>query len=311
MAGVTLLASISDWLRGGVQPRGAAGSGEIVVLLNNDVDCGPDFLERLIAPWRADPRGLGRVAAAAPGRADDRQRRAVADPHARRLPPPAGPAAARVARESPPLTGPAGRGGRLPAHRVGAGRRAGRGDLRLHGGPRPRAAAARRGLGTSRRPTRAASTSARLRTATARPRSAATAVSGAATCCAATGCCAGARAPRALATEAIVVLGDLRSRATWRRCADVRAGGRRGAAARARPPADSTRRSAFALARAAAGRLRPPRRLTQGPSSRSAGPDAAEPRGSLDLRRPGRRADGGARHPLLGARPARSARARR
>jgi N-acetylglucosaminyl-diphospho-decaprenol L-rhamnosyltransferase len=28
----------------------AAGSGEIVVLLNNDVDCRPDFLERLIAP---------------------------------------------------------------------------------------------------------------------------------------------------------------------------------------------------------------------------------------------------------------------
>lgn len=30
----------------------AAGSGEIVVLLNNDVDCRPDFLERLIAPLR-------------------------------------------------------------------------------------------------------------------------------------------------------------------------------------------------------------------------------------------------------------------
>ncbi len=30
----------------------AAGSGEIVVLLNNDVDCQPDFLERLVAPLR-------------------------------------------------------------------------------------------------------------------------------------------------------------------------------------------------------------------------------------------------------------------
>lgn len=30
----------------------AAGSGEIVVLLNNDVDCRPDFLERLTAPLR-------------------------------------------------------------------------------------------------------------------------------------------------------------------------------------------------------------------------------------------------------------------
>lgn len=33
----------------------AAGSGEIVVLLNNDVDCRPQFLEGLIAPF-ADPR---------------------------------------------------------------------------------------------------------------------------------------------------------------------------------------------------------------------------------------------------------------
>jgi hypothetical protein len=38
----------------------AAGSGEIVVLLNNDVDCRPDFLERLIAPLE-DPR-VGSVA---------------------------------------------------------------------------------------------------------------------------------------------------------------------------------------------------------------------------------------------------------
>ena len=36
--------------------RGAAiGSGEIIVLLNNDVDCRPDFLERLTAPFRSDP----------------------------------------------------------------------------------------------------------------------------------------------------------------------------------------------------------------------------------------------------------------
>lgn len=32
----------------------AAGSGDFVVLLNNDVDCRPDFLERLIAPLQAD-----------------------------------------------------------------------------------------------------------------------------------------------------------------------------------------------------------------------------------------------------------------
>jgi N-acetylglucosaminyl-diphospho-decaprenol L-rhamnosyltransferase len=40
----------------------AAGSGEIVVLLNNDVDTRPDFLARLIAPL-ADDQGLGSVAA--------------------------------------------------------------------------------------------------------------------------------------------------------------------------------------------------------------------------------------------------------
>jgi N-acetylglucosaminyl-diphospho-decaprenol L-rhamnosyltransferase len=38
----------------------AAGSGEIVVLLNNDVECHPDFLERLVAPLR-DPT-VGSVA---------------------------------------------------------------------------------------------------------------------------------------------------------------------------------------------------------------------------------------------------------
>jgi N-acetylglucosaminyl-diphospho-decaprenol L-rhamnosyltransferase len=38
-----------------------AGSGEVVVLLNNDVDCRPDFLERLVAPFH-DGAGLGSVA---------------------------------------------------------------------------------------------------------------------------------------------------------------------------------------------------------------------------------------------------------
>jgi GT2 family glycosyltransferase len=33
----------------------AAGSGEVVVLLNNDVFCRPDWLERLVAPLEADP----------------------------------------------------------------------------------------------------------------------------------------------------------------------------------------------------------------------------------------------------------------
>jgi N-acetylglucosaminyl-diphospho-decaprenol L-rhamnosyltransferase len=40
----------------------AAGSAEMVVLLNNDVDARPDFLARLVAPLADDP-GLGSVAA--------------------------------------------------------------------------------------------------------------------------------------------------------------------------------------------------------------------------------------------------------
>jgi N-acetylglucosaminyl-diphospho-decaprenol L-rhamnosyltransferase len=40
----------------------AAGSGDVVVLLNNDVDTRPDFLERLVAPIERDPR-VGAVAA--------------------------------------------------------------------------------------------------------------------------------------------------------------------------------------------------------------------------------------------------------
>jgi N-acetylglucosaminyl-diphospho-decaprenol L-rhamnosyltransferase len=39
----------------------AAGEGEIVVLLNNDVDCRADFLERVVAPLAEDPR-VGAVA---------------------------------------------------------------------------------------------------------------------------------------------------------------------------------------------------------------------------------------------------------
>jgi N-acetylglucosaminyl-diphospho-decaprenol L-rhamnosyltransferase len=40
----------------------AAGASEIVVLLNNDVECRPNFLERLVAPFRDDER-VGSVAA--------------------------------------------------------------------------------------------------------------------------------------------------------------------------------------------------------------------------------------------------------
>ena len=39
----------------------AAGDGDVVVMMNNDVDCPPEFIERLVAPLEADP-GLGMVA---------------------------------------------------------------------------------------------------------------------------------------------------------------------------------------------------------------------------------------------------------
>ena len=39
-----------------------AGRADVVVLLNNDVDCPPDFLERLVAPLEADER-IGSAAA--------------------------------------------------------------------------------------------------------------------------------------------------------------------------------------------------------------------------------------------------------
>lgn len=43
--------------------RGArSGDGDVIVLLNNDVECPPDFLERLVEPFRDDPY-LGSVAA--------------------------------------------------------------------------------------------------------------------------------------------------------------------------------------------------------------------------------------------------------
>jgi len=38
-----------------------SGDGEVVVLINNDVDCRPDFLERLVEPLAGDP-SLGSVA---------------------------------------------------------------------------------------------------------------------------------------------------------------------------------------------------------------------------------------------------------
>ena len=39
----------------------AAGEGDVVVMMNNDVDCPPEFIERLVAPLAAD-EGVGMVA---------------------------------------------------------------------------------------------------------------------------------------------------------------------------------------------------------------------------------------------------------
>ena len=221
----------------------AAGSGEIVVLLNNDVDCRPDFLERLMAPFAQDPQvGARRGADAPAGRAADRQRRACRRRDAWRVSAASG---ARCRTGALRAAGPGrsgGHGRRLPPLGMGAGRRTGRGDLRLHGGLRPRPAPAQ--LPAGRRswpPTRWACTWARPPTGTARPGSDATAASGAVTCCAATGCCAAGTRAAALATEAIVVLGDLaisRDLAALRgRLSGWRAGGDRPRLPR--PPADA------------------------------------------------------------------------
>lgn len=45
----------------------AAGSAEIVVLLNNDVECKPDFLEQLVAPFEDEQVGMVAAALVRPG----------------------------------------------------------------------------------------------------------------------------------------------------------------------------------------------------------------------------------------------------
>jgi GT2 family glycosyltransferase len=47
---------------GAVNAGIAAGAGEIVVLLNNDVECSPEFVERICEPFAGDP-SVGSVAA--------------------------------------------------------------------------------------------------------------------------------------------------------------------------------------------------------------------------------------------------------
>ena len=59
---VRVVDSARTWASRQPATEAYARHGDIVVLLNNDVDCRPDFLERLVAPFRDDER-IGSVAA--------------------------------------------------------------------------------------------------------------------------------------------------------------------------------------------------------------------------------------------------------
>jgi N-acetylglucosaminyl-diphospho-decaprenol L-rhamnosyltransferase len=87
----------------------AAGSSEVVVLLNNDVDCRPDFLKRLVAPLEGDPR-VGSVAALMlqPGEQLIDSAGLAADVTLGGFPRLQGLEASQAVREHPILAGPAG-----------------------------------------------------------------------------------------------------------------------------------------------------------------------------------------------------------
>ena len=85
------------------------GDGDVVVLLNNDVDCRPDFVERLVAPLERDP-ALGSVAALCvrPGAERIDSVGLTADPTLSAFPRLRGRPVAEAASPSPALVGPAG-----------------------------------------------------------------------------------------------------------------------------------------------------------------------------------------------------------
>jgi N-acetylglucosaminyl-diphospho-decaprenol L-rhamnosyltransferase len=88
----------------------AAGEGEIVVMMNNDVDVRPDFLERLVAPFAGRPR-LGSTAALLlrPGEREIDSAGLVADATLAGFPRlHGGPPDAAAGGDGPVLTGPAG-----------------------------------------------------------------------------------------------------------------------------------------------------------------------------------------------------------
>jgi N-acetylglucosaminyl-diphospho-decaprenol L-rhamnosyltransferase len=93
--------------------RGAhVGDGEVVVLLNNDVCCRPDWLERLVAPLEAEPE-TGSVACllVRPGERTIDSVGLCADPTLAGYPRLAGLPVARAGDASPRLSGPAGAAG--------------------------------------------------------------------------------------------------------------------------------------------------------------------------------------------------------
>jgi GT2 family glycosyltransferase len=89
-----------------------AGSGEIVVLLNNDVDCRPDFLECLAAPFHHDER-VGSMAALLlkPGEERIESFGLAADPTLAGFPRLRGLPAREIQAAQPVLVGPSGAAG--------------------------------------------------------------------------------------------------------------------------------------------------------------------------------------------------------
>ena len=89
-----------------------AGRGKVVVLLNNDVDCRPDFLERIVAPLESDDR-LGSVAALLllPGEARIESFGLTVDSTLAGFPRLRGLSVDEAGAERPVLVGPCGAGG--------------------------------------------------------------------------------------------------------------------------------------------------------------------------------------------------------
>jgi GT2 family glycosyltransferase len=96
----------------------AAGAGDVVVLLNNDVECPPDFLERLVEPLEREP-ALGSVAAlcTTPGNGSIDSVGLTADPTLSGFPRLRGLPVARAGSPDPVLVGPS---GTAAAYRRGA-----------------------------------------------------------------------------------------------------------------------------------------------------------------------------------------------